>query len=64
MNRHCSNRSKVTVATVATGVVTSSHPLLLDIKHNLHLVYKKRHNLYIIYEIKHNLHLITYIKFI
>jgi hypothetical protein len=41
-------------STVTTGVLPSTHPLLLDRKHNLHLVC----------ETKHNLHLRTYIKFI
>jgi hypothetical protein len=32
-------------STVATGVPMSAHPLLLDRKHNLHLICKRRHNL-------------------
>jgi hypothetical protein len=39
---------------VATSLLTSGHPLLLDRKHNLYLVYKRRHNLLIT----------TFIKFI
>jgi hypothetical protein len=32
---------------VAMDVLTSAHPLLLDRKHSLHLIYKRRHNLLI-----------------
>jgi hypothetical protein len=32
-------------STVTTDVLMSAHPLLLDEKYNLHLVYKRRHNL-------------------
>jgi hypothetical protein len=32
-------------STVAAGLLTLAHPLLLDKKHNLHLGLKRRHNL-------------------
>jgi hypothetical protein len=47
-------RPSLLESTVVMGVLTSAHPLLLDIKHNLYLGCKRRHNL----------HLIIYIKFI
>jgi hypothetical protein len=50
-------------STVVTNMLTSTHPSLLDRKHNLYLVCKRKHNLPIVSERKHNLHLITYIQF-
>jgi hypothetical protein len=32
-------------STIVMGLLTSAHPLLLDRKHNLYLVYKRRLNL-------------------
>jgi hypothetical protein len=46
--------SSILESTVATGLLTSGHLLLLDRKHNLYLVYKRGHNLLIT----------TFIKFI
>jgi hypothetical protein len=61
--------------TVATDVLTSTHPSLLDKKHNIYSVSERKQNLHLVSERKYNLrahikqytefiHLITYIHWV
>jgi hypothetical protein len=55
--------ANVICSIVATSLLISARPSLMDKKYNLYLVYKRKYNLHIISKRKHNLHLIAYIKF-